>query len=396
VKTRALPKGAGTLCPMVRSWPSILQVTRVLGAPLALAVGLLWLGACSTDDREPTDPCARSATAIHTGEITEPVPLLHDDGSLAAHGWARAPHMQYDRARIDPERRAALREWDYYAVYADGYSFSFTLANLGLFAFAIPTVEDYATGDVHSALLLADSQLLDLPPTPFGDTLFDTSSGSFEYRFDEDARLIDVVTPDYEAHLRLEDRRDIDSIAVAHRFDDSCQFFYENKRLPMPATGSVQVGDLTYELPEQGAFGVLDWGRGVWPSMIRWEWAHFVGTTDGHTVGVNLGTVFADDAAGTADALFVDGVLHKLERVQWSYDRARVMDPWQFTSDDGRIALVLTPDFDDPLLLSLGPAYRIERSKVHGRITGTAQLDDGSTLLIDALPGSAEHVEITW
>ncbi len=364
--------------------------TQVVGSALAL-LALVTLGACSSDghDRRERDGGA-------SGEITEDVPLLNADGTVAAHGWARAPHVQFDRSAIREEDLARLREWEYYAVFTDAFSMSFTLTDLGSFAFAIPTVEDYATGVVHSGFLLADTSVLDLPPTPFGDTRFETAGGTLEYRFDGRQRNIDVVTPQYEAHLVLEDTRDTDSIAVVHRFDAPHQFFYENKRLPMPATGSARANGETFTLPGEGAFAVLDWGRGVWPSAVRWEWAHFVGVTGGHTLGVNLGTVFGDDAPGTADAVFVDGALHKLDRVEWTYDVTQPMSPWRFSTPDGRVDLTLTPDFDDPSTVNLGAAQKLERVKAHGELTGTVTLDDGSSLALSALRGAAEYVEILW
>ena len=258
------------------------------------------------------------------------------------------------------------------------------------------------TGDIHSAIFFADPSALDFPPTPFGNTLFETTTGSVEYRFEDGLRSITVFSGQegaddrMEAHLELADSRATESIAVVHRFDEPGQFFYENKRVSMLATGSVRVGQTVYELPEGRSFGVLDWGRGAWPHDVHWEWGHFAGMTDGHMLGINLGTVFADDTPGTADAVIVDGVLHKISRSEWDYDLDDLMAPWRFTSTDERIDLTLTPDFDDSTTLSLGPAYTLTRWKVHGEIHGTVQLDDGSQLQVEGIRGAAEYVEIIW
>lgn len=340
------------------------------------------------------------------GEITAETPLLHPDGTVAAHGWARGPLMQYDRSRIQEERLGGLREWEYYAVFAPDFAIGLTLADLGLVSVGILTLEDYATEVIHSVNLFGTLDALDFPPTPFGNTLFESPSGSVEYRFEEGKRTITVLAGEegterrVEAHLELSDSRSTESIAVSHRFDEHGQFFYENKRVSMPATGSVTFGDAVFELPKGNSFGVLDWGRGVWPHEVRWEWGHFAGMTDGHMVGVNLGTVFGDDSPGTADAVIVDGVLHKMgheiSRVAWEYDLDALMSPWRFTSPDGRLQLTLTPDFDDSTILSLGDPYTLTRWKVHGAINGTIELDDGSLLTVEGIRGAAEYVEITW
>lgn len=358
---------------------------------VATFLGLL-LSACTGSSDAPFDP----------GEITEETPLLDQDGLLAAHGWARGPLMQYDRALVQSEREDQLREWEYYAVFAPGFAIGLTLADLGLLSFSILTLEDYETGVVHDAIMFADSDALDFPFTPFENTLFEALTGSVEYRFEGDHRTITALAGEpgtderMEARVRLADSETVESIAVSHRFDQPGEFFYENKRVSMPATGTVLVGDTTYDFGDGESFGVLDWGRGVWPDDVRWEWGHFAGLTDGHLVGINLGTVHGDDTPGSADAVIVDGVLHKIGQSEWDYDLENLLGPWRFTSVDGRINLTLTPDFDDSTVLALGPPLTLTRWKVHGVIAGTIELDDGSTLQIQGVRGAAEYVEIVW
>ena len=342
--------------------------------PILAFMLTLLIGGCQSDDGNAADP----------GEIKEETPLLNADGTLAAHGWARGPLMQYDRSLVRAEQADGLREWEYYAVFAPDFAIGLTLADLGLLSFGILTLEDYATGEIHSALFIAEAEALDFPSTPFENTLFEALTGSIEYRFEEGMRTITVISGEegsenrMEAHLELADSRATESIAVSHKFDEPGEFFYENKRVSMPATGSVLVGETTYSLPAGSSFGVLDWGRGAWPENVRWEWGHFAGMVDGQMVGINLGTVNGDDSPGTADAVIVDGVLNKLEESSWTYDLDDVMAPWTFTSDDGALDLTLTPDFDDSTTLSLGPPYTLTRWKVHGEIAGSVQLADGS------------------
>jgi len=310
--------------------------------------------------------------------------------------------MQYDRSFVQSEREDQLREWEYYAVFAPDFAIGLTLADLGFLSFSTLTLEDYKTGLVHDAIMFADSDALDFPFTPFGNTLFESSTGSVEYRFEGDHRSITVLAgaagtdERMEARVRLADSEGVESIAVSHLFDEPGEFFYENKRVSMPATGTVVVGNTTYDFGEGESFGVLDWGRGVWPHDVKWEWGHFTGMTDGHMVGINMGTVNGDDTPGTADAVIVDGVLHKLPESIWEYELDELMAPWRFSSDDGRIELTLTLDFDDSTTISLGPALTLTRWKVHGVIAGTLELDDGSTLQVDGVRGAAEYVEIVW
>lgn len=361
-------------------------------APILAWMLALLLTSCQNEDGSVGDP----------GEIKEATPLLNADGTLAAHGWARGPLMQYDRSLVQADQVDALREWEYYAVFTPDFAIGLTLADLGLLSFGILTLEDYETDEIHSALFIAAAEALDFPPTPFENTLFEAQTGSIEYRFEEGMRTITVISGEegsedrMEAHLELADGRATESIAVSHKFEEPGEFFYENKRVSMPATGSVLAGGTTYSLPEGSSFGVLDWGRGVWPENVRWEWGHFAGMIDGTMVGINLGTVNGDDSPGSADAVIVDGVLNKLKESNWTYDLDDVMAPWTFTSADGALDLTLTPDFDDSTTLSLGPPYTLTRWKVHGELAGSVRLADGSRLDVHGIRGAAEYVEIIW
>ena len=51
-------------------------------------------------------------------EITAPVKLLNDDGTLAVQGWARRNLFEYDRKLVKP--RGRLKEWDFYQI-SDGH-----------------------------------------------------------------------------------------------------------------------------------------------------------------------------------------------------------------------------------------------------------------------------------
>jgi len=111
---------------------------------------------------------------------------------------------------------------------------------------------------------------------------------------------------------------------------------------------------------------------------------------------LNFGSVFGDEAAGTPDAIVVDGRLHKLPAPTWttSDDPAA---PWRLASDDGRVDLTLTPTaaYRETQRLDLG-FYVTELDKPYGTWTGTVVLDDGRALAIEGLVGADEGMRTTW
>jgi hypothetical protein len=334
-------------------------------------------------------------------EITEPTPLLDADGHLLAQGWARQPYPEYQRDRVMPGDADRLREWEYVQIFAPTFAVSVTIADLGVVAIATMSVQDYTTGETTSDSLIGNPSTLTLPETPFGSTTWGTSTGQASLAYDAGTRTITYcggtagTCERASAMLGVVDDPSGESLTAVTRFSPDGLFFYENKRVGLAATGTLRMGTTEYTLPDGASWAVIDWGRGAWPENVTWEWAAASGSVDGRRVGINLGSVHGDDSLGTPDGVVVDGVLHKMSRVRWTFDATAPLSPWHFTSDDGRLDLTMTPDYDESGMLDLG-RNSMHTSKAHGVFRGTVVLDDGTTLAIDGVRGAAEHVEITW
>jgi hypothetical protein len=166
------------------------------------------------------------------------------------------------------------------------------------------------------------------------------------------------------------------------------ELFYEDKALPMPASGSITVAGRTWDVD---GLAVMDFVRAVTPGTVEWTWATAMGTADGRSVAVNLGSVFGDETYGTPNAIFVDGTLQKLARVDWTIPDDPA-DTWSFRGD--RLSLDLDGDHVERQDTDLG-TYHASLSKLYGRFSGVLTLDDGTAITVDLL-GGAEHVTMAW
>ena len=115
--------------------------------------------------------------------------------------------------------------------------------------------------------------------------------------------------------------------------------------------------------------------------------------------GWNIGYGFGNTAAASENALFYDGVLHKLGRVTFEiperdgkYD---YLAPWKFTSDDNRFYMDFTPVLDRSACMNVG-VLKSDQHQVFGRFTGRVTLDDGTVLPVRDFFGFAERVENKW
>ena len=179
--------------------------------------------------------------------------------------------------------------------------------------------------------------------------------------------------------------------------DDASAFYYNRKIIGMRARGGFRRGALFHEFAPTGALGLLDWGRGVWTYDNVWYWAAAQGYQAGHVVGLNLGYGFGDTTAASENMVFVDGIAHKLGRVDFGIPKGAdgsylYLNPWHMMDDEGRLELVFTPHIDRTDNTSVANVIVSDQHQVFGTLAGAIVLDDDSVMSVNGLRGSAEHI----
>lgn len=342
--------------------------------------------------------------------ITKPGPLLDDAGMLREGGWATSQLLDYSRLHI---KASALRvkEWDYYLVTDDEYALAITVGDMGYAALASVAVIDYAAGasTTASTMGLLPMGRLGLPSSSgLGVTQFSDKKASMCFTASSGMRHLKVSFADFregedlsaEVVLDCEPR---DSMVIATPWlEDDRAFYYNQKIVGMRALGMLCVGDATHRFDDADALGLLDWGRGVWTRDNTWFWSAAQGRQNGRLVAFNLGYGFGDTTAASENMVFVDGVAHKLGRVDFGIpladagaqtvgERYRLMEPWHFTDDEGRLDLTFTPQIDRNDFMDFKVVVS-DQHQVFGVFDGWVRLDDGSKLEVSALRGFAEAV----
>lgn len=347
-------------------------------------------------------------------EITQPGPLLTPAGRLTAAGWSRTPLLDCNLERVafypQPCRflqRFRVKRWDYYAVTTPTHFFSFTVADLGyagqVFAYTI----DFATGYYHEeAVTVPPTAPITLPRNSTeGTTHYADGKKSLTFTVMPEGRRIAVTWPGFDgkglsADFTLALRPDHQSTTVVIPIRGN-RFYYNRKLNCLPANGTVQLGSERHELTPDRCLGNLDWGRGVWEYRSFWVWASASGFLPGgtgsptRTVGLNLGFGFGDTSAATENTVILDGCVHKLGQVDFTYDNRNFKSPWRMKSADGRLDLTFTPFLERVAKTNL-LVITSEVHQVFGRYAGTVVADDGERIALDGLVGFAEEHQARW
>lgn len=336
-----------------------------------------------------------------------PLPLHSGDGLLNQPGWARQALWRYQRSAVQASAWR-IKEWDYYAVVSpEGYAIALTASNLGYAGLYAICFVDLANGrsyqtDALQALPLARHAFPEQAAD--GEIRFDSKKLSLQFVSEHGQRRLRFAStqlhgPDgrgIEGEICLSQSADLESMNIATSWAENRKAFYYNSKLNcLPASGGFDFGGKHYVLQPERDLAVLDWGRGVWTYNNTWYWASASGYLDGVAFGFNLGYGFSDRSPATENLLLYDGKAHKLEQVEFHFDRSDWLKPWRVSSNDQRLALTFRPAVDRNSQLNL-LAIASEQHQVFGYFSGQAVLDDGSVLQLQDFPGFAEEVRNRW
>lgn len=331
-------------------------------------------------------------------EVTKRQDLLLPDGSLREPGWSRQLCQVYKKDQIRaPKFR--IKEWDYYLVLNEDFAGAFTLSDDGYIGLQSVSLLNFKEGWEHTETILNAFPMgrFKLPETSEG--------GDIEYR---DKRLHMAYTvrngerrircffkkfyqgKTFSCDITLRQPK-MDTMVIATPFEKKRAFYYNQKINCMPASGYMKYGGKTYVFNDDTDFGTLDWGRGVWTYDNRWYWGSGNTVIDGKPFGFNIGYGFGDTSAASENMLFYDGVGHKLDDVTFHIPKDSYMEPWTFSSSDGRFEMDFVPVLDRAAKTN-ALIIESDQHQVFGRMSGTAVLDDGREIRVKDMLCFAEDV----
>lgn len=322
-------------------------------------------------------------------------------------GFSRKSTLTYDRRAIKaPPWR--IKEWDFYQISNDHLCLQLTIGHASYAGQVSLMLFDFQKGkkylDVCRTLVLPFGSL-HMPADAEKDHTLAWSHRGFPSRYGnsdifmsfevlDGRRVLNCCWKDLEARITLE-RVNPDSLVINLPFDEYGHAFYYNHKINcMRAEGFVCTRSRRWLFDKKDSFGILDWGRGVWPFHSEWYWSNGAGYLDGEMFGFNLGCGFGNTDTASENMLFYKGKSHKLGKVDFVPGKD-YMDPWHFTDREGRLDLWLHPVYDRETKIKL---LWVDNHchQMFGSFCGTVILDDGSALQVKDVISFAEHAVNNW
>lgn len=328
--------------------------------------------------------------------FTSPGPVLNEKGQPNA-GWASGGILRYNRAAIKaPFYR--IKEWDWYQVNNSHLALQFTFGHASYAGQVGVMLFDFKTGEKifnHDEMLICPFASLGLGASADEDGTLVYNKKGMEMRLETcgDTRLLYCRCAGLEAEITLI-RQTPQGLVINVPFDEAPTAFYYNHKIScMRALGRVVANGREY-LFDEDAWGLLDWGRGVWPFHNAWYWASAAGRLGGEVFGFNLGCGFGNTGTATENCLFYQDTIHKLGTVRFVLG-ASYNDPWHLVDEEGRLDLTLTPCYDRETKTKI---LWVDNNthQMFGEFAGYAVLDDGTRLTVEKMVGFAEHAVNNW
>jgi len=335
-------------------------------------------------------------------EINSAVSVLDDLGRPQNFGWSRQPAFFYDPVLVWAPRRK-LSESDRYIIFNPNYLIIFEVRDDGYLGHMGITVallkEKKRSTQILQTLLPLGSY--EMPPG--------SQSGAIRYRrgkvsldfapMEGGARIIRMDVPSFTHNRSLRGELVLTEPSAAESLvtnlpwrGDKNSFRYSRCSPWFTVEGVIQMGTTEIIFTNGNAWGIFDWNRGVRPSSdIRYR-SSACGLCGNSLAGFSVGYGLIDSSAGTENAFFVDGRLHKLDQVTFHIPPVNWLSPWRFTSNDNRLEMTFTP-LQERTDRRRAFLHSVTRRQMYGHFSGRVVLDNGAEMNFKNITGFAERIK---
>lgn len=331
-------------------------------------------------------------------QITEKCALLNKNGTLAVKGYATKMNIEYNRkyAKSFP---CKLKEWIFYQFVKDHYAVQLTIGHLTYVCSVTATVIDLDTGkkwEVNSMRALYSAKL---DRDPEGPSFNEYKAKDFYMSFEvtKTERILyfkgkNDKFADVEIKIVADNDIDNEKMVIATPFAKKTQFYLNYKENYYNAKGFARFDD--FELDLDGATGLVDWGRGVWPFSHEWFWGNMSTHIDGVPFGFNIGWGFGDLSNATENMFFVNKKAYKVGHLNVERDVNDYMAPWHLWDDEGTIELFFKPIYDN---FTFNKILFVDThcDQVYGNFDGWVKTENGKLEIKDKL-AFIEHAVNKW
>ena len=333
-------------------------------------------------------------------EITTTQQLLDRKGNLLSAGYARHMNFVYDKKKTKlPSLR--LKEWDFYQVHFDDrYVLQLTLGHVSYAMQISAALLDLTTGQKREFGLLkrctrAFKAAMPCNPEVANKISYESKNLQVLLETTDKYRTLCLTATDFygikaEITLMLTNvNKAKEKMVIATPFFKKRRWYLNYKENCFVVNGRARIEDVCYDI--KNGFGLLDWGRGVWPYKHSWVWGNGGTKVNGKHFGFNIGWGFGNTEAATENMFFYDNKAYKLGHVK----EIAVGDNFRYVDDEGRFEFEVETLFDNHTRTRMLWVNN-ECHQRFGIWRGKVKLDDGRVIEVPPFTAFCEHANNKW
>lgn len=334
-------------------------------------------------------------------EIKTHVPLFNDEGTLNA-GWANKMLWDYDKKMVKSSG-FSLKQWDFYQIrFGDDWHLQLSIVDIGYTlrasAIIMNTKENFSI-PINIYKPLNQSIKMSNSPEEIGN--LSVEENGFNLRFDtlEDYRRLRLKADDkgfgrIECDIKIPTVKN-NTFSTAIPFENEKNFFLTCKSSFFDVSGYCLINE--QKITISNAYAIMDWGRGLWPSSVKWFWCTGIDHLNNNTqnlLSFNLGWGFGKYDFSNDDIYFIDSKPVKLSKTRLCYDPRDVMQPTRIFDDSGKFDITITPFFTHENKTQVGP-LSVDYKQYHAKGQGFV-LDGNKKISFENFPLFFEIVKNRW
>lgn len=191
----------------------------------------------------------------------------------------------------------------------------------------------------------------------------------------------------------IDESANYDPLAVCTRAGYTGWVFTQ-KATALVCNGSVTWGEELFDLEKVGALASVDWSAGYMRRETSWNWASLsCKLADGRRLGFNL-AAGVNETGFSENGLWINGTLHKVDMVDFRFDRYHPNHAWAMRSNDGIIDIHFEPAGQRKEKMNLVVAAS-NFTQHFGRFYGEINLN-GESIHLDGVWGFTEDHYAKW
>ena len=333
-------------------------------------------------------------------ELTTTEKLLDKRGNLLRCGYARHFNFIYDKKQAKLPR-LKLKEWDFYQVHFDDrYVLQLTVGHVSYAMQISTTLIDLNTGKkrefgVTRSCSRAFRKSMPTNPEVANTVSFNDRHLHVHLETTDKYRQLCLTATDNDgivaevALMFTNVSKAKEKMVIATPFAKKRQWYLNYKENCFIVNGRARIDDVAYDI--KNGFGLIDWGRGVWPYKHSWTWGNGGTIVDGKHFGFNIGWGFGNTEAATENMFFYDNKAYKLGTVK----EIAVGNDFRYADDEGRFKFEVQFLYDNHT-----KTKRLwVNNECHQRFGvwhGKVKLDDGTVVEIPPFTAFCEHANNKW